>query len=311
MWWLFACLHPEPLPSQTSIRGELVLEGGITARLSDAPADLVVVYGGEQRGSLETCGCPKLPRGSLARMAAYVDALERRKEPLILVNPGYWLEDATGFQGELRPDVAAMDRWMLKGLAQLPWTALNLSANDLAAMSHVEGAEELPVVSANAEGANASRIITVNGVRVGITGITGLTPTLSDPKYMLKDPLSAGATVEALAKEVDVLILLAWQATDAAKKLAEKYPEVDVVVDAASYRDFVPPVTVGHAVWVFSHTQTMRLGELRLGLKDGAVVSAVDRKIDMDPAIADQPRVSSIARQARNEINLLQKQLYQ
>lgn len=312
--WLLACVPKEipPAPAKEAIRGEMALEGGLSQRFSDSPADLVILYGGEQKGSMDTCGCPHRPRGSLPRMASYVAALNRRKEPLLLVNPGYWLEDAAGFEGEMRPDVAAMDRWMLKGLPQLPWAALNLGANDLAALSHLGGPPgDLPTVSANAEGAHPSRILTVNGQRVGITGITGEIPTLTDPLYTLRDPLSAGDTIEELGKQVDVLILLSWQATDAAKKLAERYPVIDVVIDANQYRDFVPPVTVGHAVWVFSHYQTMRIGELRLLLKEGAVVGAVDRKVDMDPEIPDEPRLASFLRQAKTEIDVLQRQLYQ
>lgn len=310
--WLLACLHKEAPPSPEAIRGEMVLEGGLSQRLSNEPADLVIVYGGEQKGSMDTCGCPKRPRGSLPRIGAYVAALERRKEPMILLNPGYWLEDAGGFEGELRPDVEAMDRWMIKGLSLLPWGAMNLGAPDLAALTRL-GAPlpALPLVSANAKGAPGSQIFTINGIKVGVTGISGQVPTLSDPVYPIQDPMTAGPIIEELGKQVEVLVLLSWEATDAAKKLAERYPEIDVVIDANQYREFMAPAPIGHSVWVFSHYQTMRLGELRLKLDHGSIIGAVDRKIDMDPAMPAEDKLDTMLRQARGEIDLLQRQLYQ
>lgn len=312
---LLACVPKTPTPpppSTEAVRTELIIEGTLSQRLSSEAADLVVVYGGEQKGSMDTCGCPKRPRGSLPRIGAYVDALEQVKTPMVLVNPGYWLEDAQGFDGAQRPDVAAMDRWMLKGMAELPWAGINLAPQDLAALASLkEESRSMPLLSANAQGAPPYQILEVGSHRVGITGIAGNIVTLTDPLYSLKEPGTAAPVIEELSGKVDVLILLSYQASDAARRLAERYPTIDVVVDAASYRDHLPPVVVGNAVWVFSHYQTMRLGELRLSLKDGAVVGALDRKIDMDPSMPERSRLATMLRQAKAEIDLLQREIYQ
>ena len=231
---------------------------------------------------------------------------------MVLVNPGYWLEDAQGFDGVQRADVAAMDRWMIQGMKVLPWSGINLAPQDLAALVTVqEEAKGLPLLSANAVGASPYQIVEVGGHKIGITGIAGPVPTLTDPLYKLQDPTSAGPTIEALSEKVDVIILLAYQASDAAKRLAERYPSIDVVVDAAGYRDHFRPLVVGHAVWVFSHYQTMRLGELRLRLQDGSVIGALDRQIDLDPSMPEQPKLATLLRQAKVEIDTLQQQLFQ
>lgn len=312
---LLACMPKSlvpPPPNASALRSELLIEGGLSQRLSSEAADLVVIYGGEQKGSMDTCGCPRRPRGSLPRLGAYVEAIERSDVPMVLVNPGYWLEDAQGFDGAQRADIAAMDRWMIQGMKALPWSGINLAPQDLAALVAVqEEAKGLPLLSANAQGAPPYQIIEVGGYKVGITGIAGPVPTLTDPLYKLQDPAGAGPVIEELSQKADVVILLSYQASDAAKRLAERYPSIDVVVDAAGHRDYFQPVVVGHAVWVYSHYQTMRLGELRLRLQEGAVIGALDRQIDLDSMMPEQPKLATMLRQAKTEIDALQQQLFQ
>lgn len=309
---LLACAPKVQPPPVEAVRGELVEEGPLPARLSDVAADLVILYGGEQKGSMDTCGCPKRPRGSLPRMSAYVQALSR-KEPVILVNPGYWLEDPTDFQKNVRPDITTMDTWMLQGLNMLPWTALNAGAIDLAAMAVIKddpNLKKLPIISANAEDQVPYVIVQKNNVNVGIVGISGQTPTMGDYPWKLHSPSDAHTAIEELSRKTDLIVLLSWEATEDAKKLAESMPEIDVVIDANHYQDFMPPVIVGSAVWAYSHVQTMRLGELRLDLDGGKVVGALDRKIDMDPTMPEDPDLAGVLKRAKAEVNAQQDQQF-
>ena len=81
-----------------------------------------------------------------------------------------------------------------------------------------------------------------------------------------------------------------------------------MVIDTNMHQAFYAPERVGEALWVRSHNQTMRLGELRLTAEDGGGVElVVDRKIDLDPEIPDSPRLAALVTQARNEIEAAQK----
>ncbi len=318
---LLACAKaPEvqPLPAE-ALRAELVVEGRLKDRVSAEPADLVLFYGGEHKGSMETCGCPRRPRGSLARLASYIEASTAAGEaPALLLHGGYWLEDAMGLDGELREDVPIMNRWMIEGMEAAGVEVANLSFQDLPG---VDPLERMPdwVVSANIQAAAGApaparyRILEAGGLRVGVTGITAPGMTFVEtPDYSVGDPVAGGlAALEELAPQVDVLVLLSFQAPQAAKALAEAVPELDVVIDTNMHREFYQPFTVGDAVWVRSHYQTQRLGELRLRLDgEGRIAGALDRKIDLDPQIPDDPEIAALARRARKELEAVQEVIY-
>ncbi|MDP2305274.1 MAG: hypothetical protein Q8P18_04525 [Pseudomonadota bacterium] len=307
-----------------ALTGELAIEGPLRQRVSTSPADLVIFYGGEHKGSLETCGCPKRPRGSFSRLDAYVDASRAANPdvPSVLVNAGYWLQDAMGFDGKLREDVTIGNAWMVKGVRAVGFDALNVGSPDIAGLTTLptDGGPPLPLVSANVEGPGVNRWVIVErgGVKVGITGITSAGQTLTDvPGFTVKDPATAGAVLDALAEQTDVIVLLAYQATEAAVKLAATHPSVDVVVDAALHREWQDPFyTPANAVWVASHLQTMRLGELRLVLDGGVdggpgrVTGGLSRQIDLDPDMPDDPALLVMQKQARVELDVAQQAMF-
>ncbi len=307
---------PPPQESGDAYAAELVVSGSLAERMSAWPADLVVLYAGEHRGSLQTCGCPKRPRGSLARLASVTDAV-RQRDASVLVHAGYFLEDAVGLDDVERSDVTLGNRYMAQGLARGGWDALNVGFVDLPGLAHLDPTLRagLPLVSANVSGPGVRPYVVVErgGRKVGITGITQPGVTLSEPAgYTIAEPVAAATPVLAeLATKVDVVVLLSYQAEVWAQRLARAHPEVDVVVDANLHRDAFPPATVGHAAWVRASFETMRAGELRLDL-DGsnAVVGARDRKIDLDPEVPDRPDLAALQAEARRVVDAEQQRIF-
>lgn len=296
------------LAAAPALTGELVQDGALGKRVSAAPADLVVYYAGEQKGSMDECGCTSRPRGGFARLVSYVGA-SRAASPAasLLLNPGQWLDDPGGFDGLLRPEAVASDRWMARGAAAVAWDALNVAPPDVAGFSVLpaDALRGLPLVSASITGPGIARwrVIERGGVKVGITGIAAADPTLAQAQgYRVGRPEDAVETVRALAAEADVVVLLAWHAPEAAKAIAKAVPEVDVVIDANRHTAQEEPFLVGDAVWVFSMHEGQRVGELRLGLDGGRVTSAFDRQIDMDPQVPDDRALADLQRQARAAI---------
>jgi 2',3'-cyclic-nucleotide 2'-phosphodiesterase (5'-nucleotidase family) len=318
---VFACATRAPQPpaaaSVPSSGAELAVSGPVESRVSTAQAELVLFYAGEHRGSLETCGCPTRPRGSITRMDSYLQA-SRAANPGqgdLLLHGGYWLEDPSGFEGLTRPDVPVMNRWMVSALEAVGLSAANVGVHDLPGLISLDAVPDW-AVSANivtAPGKAGPKrwvIVERDGLRVGVTGITsqGFTLTVSPDHQVLYPHEPAVEALRELAPQVDVLVLLAYQATDVAREIALAVPELDVVIDTNMHQAFYAPERVGEALWLRSHNQTMRLGELRLMAEDGGGVElVVDRKIDLDPEIPDSPRLAALVTQARDEIEAAQK----
>ncbi len=330
--WMVACAPkdsaPEPAaepvvtpPAEDPLlpETELVTAGSLDERLSRWPADLVVFYGGEHKGSMETCGCPKNPRGSLARQVAYMgaSAAANPNTPALVLHGGYWLENAIGNDGDLRADVPVMNRWMLQGLDAVGFDAVNLTFEDLPGFQELETAPPW-VVSANitaAEGAVAparSLVVERDGLRIGITGISAEDLTfVPTPDYRFTDPVeSAVAELQRLAGETDLLVLMAYRSNEPARAIAEAVPELDLVLHSGMHRELYDPVQVGQALYLRTHYQTMRLGELRLTTADGEITAFVDRKIDLDPFVPDDPALAAISRESRGELEKIQATLF-
>jgi 2',3'-cyclic-nucleotide 2'-phosphodiesterase (5'-nucleotidase family) len=199
-----------------------------------------------------------------------------------------------------------MNRYVLEGLGRIGFDALNAGTPDLSGLTGLGAASVgLPIVSANAHGPGIwpSTIVDAGGLRVAITGIAArgvsFVPT---PAYVVDDPVEAGrGTLRQLRQRSDLVVLLSYQAADAARTLARE-GLADVVIDTNLHSTFDEPLRVGRAVWVRSSLTTMQLGELRLTLADGRIVQALDRKIDLDAEIGGNVEDELLADQARQEI---------
>ena len=308
MVFLLLALQTALATADPSLRAELLTSGPVIERVAKPDdAETVIYYLGEQAGSLAPCGCADRPRGGIPRAAAYLHAAS----PGIVINTGSWLDQGQGIDGRARPDSALKNQWMVRGLQAMEIDAVHVTFSDLGGLGTVqEEASSLPLVSANLNGPGIQPFILLErGDRtIGITGISHPGhPNVDTPGFERTKPLSAALPiVEKLKDTTDVVILLVNGATDAAKKLA-KSGHIDVVIDTDDHRTFETPFRVGNALWVRSHAQGLRLGELRIGPQQTWVL---DRKIDLDDSIRDHPPLQTINKQAQSEIKALEKRVF-
>ena len=113
---------------------------------------------------------------------------------MVVVNGANFLEDAMGLDGEARPEVPVMNRYVLEGLGRIGFDALNAGTPDLSGLTGLGGSGVgLPVVSANAHGPGIlpSRIVDAGNLRVAVTGIgIDLDPKRSRNQKSKKQPAS-------------------------------------------------------------------------------------------------------------------------
>ena len=313
---------PSTMPVQPEgpvVRHVVMSHGAARSRTAARDdADLVLFYGGEQRGSLETCGCPRRPRGSLARVAGYRQVAERGKgrPPTVLVNTGHWLEDTIGVDGTLRADVEIMNDWMLRGLEQGEWDVLNVSYREL---PYLDGLKQFPdgAVSANAvpstgRGPAPYVLLEREGITVGVTGVTRPADTFLLPeRFSLLDPVeSLSELLPELAQKADLVVVLGFELSREEQHAIAGRGDVDVFIEASGYLEQWEPFVKGRTVWLRSHLETQRLGELRIKVGPEGIQSALDRKVDLDKAIPEPGSMSRISRTARKAIDQVQVELF-
>lgn len=295
---LLAAAQAAPLVTSETVRA-----GPVRARLAHDPASLVLLHVGGHAGSLEPCGCERRPVGGLARLATMVEAIDGAPE--LVVHLGDWLADPGRGDGTVRPEAALGDAWTARGLAALPFDAVNLAAADLAGLGSVDPAVRaaLPLVSAEVDGPGVARwrVIERGGLRVGVTGVGAEGPTLAPlPEGYRVVPGRAREVVRALAEQADVVVVLS-----AAGPGARRFPEADVVLELGRGEGVALAAVEDRSLHAVAADAGARLGELRLTLVDGVVTAARDRQLELGPEVPADPRLGRIADEARAALELL------
>lgn len=307
MWLLFTLALAEP-----TVRGTHVSAGGLASRLAADDADLVLLYGGEQRGDQGDCGCPGDPRGSLGRLETYAGAVQARQAPVLLLNPGNWLDDPVGVDDHLRADALVRNEHMVQAMEAGSWSALNVTFRDLPYLGQVDRWPD-GVVSANARGFTSlptHRLYELDGRTVAVTGVTHWAKAYLQPEEL--EPLDPVASLVALLPELrekaDVVVVMTYGLGRRVKEVVEL--DVDVVVEADGLGTLYDPVFQDGTVLVRSHDQTQILGELRLTFDDGTLVRAWDRRIDLDGDLRWPRRWRRRYRRAHADVRAVQEGLF-
>ena len=292
-----------PLPVSTTspaIRFETASSGTLRDRLAPPDdAQWVLLYGGEQKGSLATCGCPEHPLGSVERIAGYRNAMSG--PPSVLVNTGYWLHDGLGADGRVRTEALETNRRMLAGLSASYFDALNISYRDWIYLKDQRSAPE-EAVSANLTPGSDEPVIQDwlvirrNQTRIGVTGVSRMRNGMpGQGNAQWEDPVDAARRVIATrGSEVDWVVLLTYELTPGQVASLAALEEVDVLVESHNYTERWEPFIAGKTVWVRSDAETRRLGELRLFRGPEGEIRALDRRVTLDDAIPSHQAVRRI-----------------
>jgi len=298
--------------SAPSVVATVADTGPLKNRVTDEPADVVLLYGGEQDGSMDTCGCPNNPRGSLPRLMAYQYAVESGDAPVLTVNAGNWLRDSVGEDNKLRADAKVANSHMLDAVQQAGWSALNISFRDLPYLAEVGSFPEGAVL-ANASGPGAPPpyvLVKAGDLDVAITGLTHWSKSYLQPDdFEFENPVEAlTALLPELNERADLVVVLGYALGKEAKAVAEL--DIDVLIDADNYRGRFDPIVMGDTIWVRSNYETQRVGELRLRVEQGHITMAHDRMIDLDKKIPSPGPWRSRAKRARAEVAEVQLELF-
>ena len=234
-----------------------------TPLLQDWPTpQAVFVFSGQQHGYLEPCGCsPEFQKGGLARRFGFIKSLQQKKWPVIVADLGGLLEDPARQPAPGRymdgPDHAKIKlETALDALHQMKCEALNLAPEDLAAEGGFLGLmgllgnlknPTLPrALNANfkieqffiEEGLVSPHVVReAGGVKIAIIGMLGekYKDRVSDQdlKEWQAPEIVLGATLNKIKQKSDLQVLMLYGTIEEARKLAGKFPDLDVIVHAS------------------------------------------------------------------------------
>jgi len=274
----------------------------------DISGALTLYISGRMEGSIEPCGCVSNQIGGLARRDSFFIHLGKESAEAILIENG----NLTTGRGKTDP---IKFQTIVSALNKMGYDILNLGEKDatlgLDFLKNVEQRAKFYFLSANLATTNGkhpfqpSVVVTrqVDGkpVRVGFIGVIGsvlgsrVRPT--QEKFVMDDPAQAiESELPKLRPKADIIILLAHTTVDDAKKLADKFPEIDLVLHGyggAALPSIQPNRgSTTRARLVGTGNAGKYLGKLDLAIdKDRKVVSKNLKAVSMGEKIPDSPDV--------------------
>ena len=199
-----------------------------------------VVFTGEENGYLEPCGCSEVQLGGFPKRHTLINPLRGKDENWILLSLGD-LPGKVGRQDEIKMETA------LDALGRMGYVAHNIGEKDLNMgidlLGYLSQISNVDFVSSNIVDLDTSafnikpyiikEIKTEESIlKVGILGI--VSPELIESAYLdvtVVDPvLALKPLLSDLYDKTDILILLSHAEMEESIKIAEVYPELDLII---------------------------------------------------------------------------------
>ncbi|MCR4288932.1 MAG: hypothetical protein NUV86_01540 [Candidatus Scalindua sp.] len=207
-------------------------------KASSAPT-IHVVFTGEENGYLEPCGCSEVQLGGLSKRHTLINHLREKDGNWILLSLGD-LPGKVGRQDEIKMETA------LEALDLMGYVAHNIGEKDLNMgvdlLGYLSQISNVDFISSNMDFTTqvlkikpyVIKEIKTKGttLKVGILGI--VSPRLIENTYHgmeVMDPvLSLKPLLSDLRDKTDILILLSHAEMEESIKIAEVYPELDLII---------------------------------------------------------------------------------
>lgn len=200
-----------------------------------------IVFTGEENGYLEPCGCSERELGGLSRRHTLINSLRHNKENFVLLSLGD-ISREVGRQDEIKMEIT------IKALDRMGYFAHNIGEKDinmgLELLSYLSQTSEVNFISSNIVFRNLPGLnvmpyaikeieIGKKTMKIGVLGI--LSPELVDDSHQqnieIIDPtVSLKNLLSDLNEKTDILVLLSHAEIDDSVKLAEAFPELDLIV---------------------------------------------------------------------------------
>ena len=236
--------------------------------------------------------------------------------------------DAGGFSAGLGKVNLIKTEYLLKGFNMLNYSAINLGYRDFLygtiIMKEVEKKLQIPFVSSNIYDPESNKPFTrryiiknlhnknkTREIKIGIIGLSAQNSNLI-PRHRrqggtlleARDPIKhAREMVSFLKDKVDVIICLAHMRIQQTAKLAEKVPELDVIILGNDFRNQEKVAKNGRTRIVSAGRQGKYIGDLFLQFDgNNKIVNHVHKAVALDEKYKDDPELANLSASYKKEI---------
>jgi Cytochrome c554 and c-prime len=242
--------------------------------------------------------------------------------------------DAGDFTGDLGVPGEKQTEALIDGMNLLGYKVAALSQRELNhgwdAFQARRGRSKFPFVSANIVWQDTGALIVdpyvvvkaalrdgakARDVRLGFIGLTAFNPTFQkqDPKgrrIVTSDPIAAAtAIVPQVRAKADVVVVLASLDLDAARNLARKVKDIDLILGGQGaiqtrVDDFPEDSQFGRTRLQYIGDQGKNVGEVRLTLTDKRAVASVQRAVvGLTREWPDEPALAQLMSTTKEAVN--------
>ncbi len=207
----------------------------------DTDTELIIVFSGEEDGYLEPCGCEQTRTGGIAKRQSLLVSLRQDNQTILPLSLG----DLTGHRR--RQDEIKMET-LLQAMGEMQYTLHNLGEKDLemgaGALSYFFSSGPVELLSSNVVLPDTLGIkiypyvirevkVGDRDIRIGILGI--LSPSLFVTTVRGAQIIPPSEALGRLIKgeelrDVDLLILLSHAELEESIRLAEAFPEFQLII---------------------------------------------------------------------------------
>jgi len=246
--------------------------GGNSDNKKETDTVVRVLFTNNSNGKLVSCNCPNDPFGGLAERVALIRTYREKNGDsfLLLDSGGFWGLSNIERNGPLvlkLMDIMGYAAWgvgdqeLYNGLATFlklsePWRKKIITAS----ISSAEG-DSLFV---------PYRVVTLNGIRLGITGIASPGETFryfpeERKDFSVEEPdVALGRVMTVLERSSDYIIVLSQMGADVDREIAARWPGIDLIIGGHSQTLIEQPVTVSQCRIVQAGRNAGRVGEIVL-----------------------------------------------
>ncbi|NTW48407.1 MAG: bifunctional metallophosphatase/5'-nucleotidase [Chlorobiales bacterium] len=267
--------------------------------------EIAIVYTCNTNGYIEACACSKNNLGGLARRMTALNALRKEhKGNMLLLDAGNIF---SSFQRSTRHD-----RVVATIVKRMNYDAVNLGNQEfvygqkfLRQNKPSETLLSLNILDTKGNHVGQPYLIkNVSGVKVAITGLLTMSAfsNLSDTikaGLSLQEPFEAlkPALADIKRKKPDLTVLLLCSLDyQLEKKLAEAYPEIDLIISCTEDLATDPLTKYGNTIATSAGHDGEKVGCLtvRIDTKQKQVKAFSNKLIDLDPAVRPDAEIFSL-----------------